>query len=274
MANDKIFKSTCRQCITEIEPNNNAVEILELRVFDSATSVNIILAAIEAIDTAAITGAVDIDTILSAVEAVDVTGITAENLIAAYVTGNEALDTALIEVRAILTASLTSGDAVDTAEIDSTLDVSVTLEAQEQTDITEIEISTGVDRNATISAVENRDGVNIRISHPSARRDRTYVPLSRIAHIKHDNSLTAKMNVTEKADGCRIEIKTDIIPVIAASENRDGITVYSKTADRAVMEISENRDGITNDVEKFLRDVEAKNLEYERSEIEILSMVA
>lgn len=254
MANDKlIFKPTDRNSITKIEPNNYAVEILDDRVFDITSISNLILDAIESIDSTSITAGVNIDLVLSALEAVDTSGIITENLINAYITESENIDILVADVKVILTAALSG---------------------IEQTDIPNIKAFSGVDRNAELSVVENSDSANIRINHTQSEKSRTYVPLSRVAHLNLDYSRNAKLKVKENSDSCNIQIISDHDSIIHVSENRDGIRIKSENEDFVLVAISENRDGTVINESEFFEDVRKLNERYEQSELELFALVA
>ena len=254
MANDKyIFKPATRNDITIITPNNNSSVILDDRVFDITSVSNLILAAIESIDSTSITAGVNIDLVLSALEAVDSSGIITENLINAYITESENIDTLVADVKVILTAALSG---------------------IEQTDIPDIKAFSGVDRNAELSAVENSDSVSIRINHAQSEKSRTYVPLSRVAHLNLDYSRNAKLKVKENSDSCNIQIISDHDSIIHVSENRDGIRIKSENEDFVLVAISESRDETIINESEFFEDVRKLNERYEQSELELFALVA
>lgn len=277
MANDKlIFKPATRQSITTIEPNNNSVAILDDRVFEFSNGTNLVLNAIESIDTGIITGTVNIDLVLSALEAVDSSNITAENLITAYLEESENLDAVLFEAKAILTASLTETDNIDTAEISSVNIVSTTLEVTDINDIVNIEAFSGVDRNAEILIIENADSSDIRVIHKSDAPDITYVPLSRVPIFRYPNQLNAALTVTENSDSCKIEAQTgDRNQIVSIKESGDGVRINSHIITEAEISMSEKQDGFSPvNVDEFIKEVNFKNDQYEKSEFELFRMVA
>lgn len=275
MSTDKlIFKPTDRNSITKIEPNNYAVGILDDRVFDIETGRSLILNAIENIDTGLLSGNVNINLIVNALELKDSSIIAVENIISAIILETESLDTILIEARAILSAYLLNTDSPDTAEIETAVDVNIALDKKEQTDISNIIISTAGDRNLSLEVTENKDSANIKASRKTYERPRTYIPLSRYNFDNYDYSLTVKLKASENKDGCKINIISDIIPVVNIQENADGVTIASRNIDIANVSISENRDGVINDVEDFKEKVRIKNEIYEQSELELFAMVA
>ena len=277
MSTDKlIFKPTNRNSITEIEPNNNAVAILDDRVFDITSGNNAVLNAIESIDTGLITGNVNIDLILSALEAVDSSNITADNLITAYLEESENLDTVLLSAKAILTASLTETDNNDTVLLTSAVIISNTLEVIEDTDITNIEVFSGTPRNAEILITESQDTAVIRVSHKSEQKDVTYVPLSRVPVFRYPHQLNATIAVTENSDSCRVIIEAaDRNQIIRVSENSDGVRINSQIITVASASVKESGDGVISpDRTEFIEIVNFKNEQYEKSEFELFRMVA
>lgn len=277
MSNDKlIFKPTDRNSITKIEPNNYAVEILDDRVFDIETGRSLTLSAIESIDTGIITGTVNIDLVLSALEAVDSSNITAENLITAYLEESETLDTVLFEAKAILTASLTETDNNDTIEISSAVIISTSLEITDIIDIVNIEAFSGVDRNAEILITENADSSDIRVIHKSEQKDVTYVPLSRVPVFRYPNQLNATLTVTENSDSCKIEAQTgDRNQIVSIKESGDGVRINSHIITEAEISMSEKQDGFSPvNVDEFIKEVNFRNDQYEKSEFELFRMVA
>lgn len=267
-----IFRNATSQFLRD----KNLSPILNPVFFDIEDGRSLTLSAIESIDTGIITGTVNIDLVLSALEAVDSSNITADNLITAYLEESESLDTVLFEAKAILTASLSETDNIDIASLTSNVTISTAFEILDINDITDISAFSGVDRNAEILITEFADSSNIRVSHKSESKDVTYVPMSRVPVFRYPNQLNATLTVTENSDSCKIEAQTgDRNQIVSIQESGDGVRINSHIITEAEISMNEKQDGFSPvNVDEFIKEVNFKNDQYEKSEFELFRMVA
>lgn len=256
MANEKLVLSpTTRKLITEIEPNNNAIPILDPLVFETSTGRSMSLSVTDPIDTAAITGASIVSMSLSAVDVIDSASISADLIVSCSMAVTDGIDTSVISGDVIVSLSLSVIEPVDIAALSGDVDISAELDVTETLDTALIYVGVAVPRDMALNVTESQDHSVIRAAHRTAPR----------TDYLRGGGVSRHLYIEEERKPL-----DDIRGKISASENRDSSVIFAHAVPISFAEIkmTERRDGIDIDVDGD------HDRRYRADEIRLLMMVA
>lgn len=221
MANDYlVLKPTCRQCITTVDPNDNAAPLLDDKVFrDGVTDINLSLSATDIIDTLSATAQTIISLSFNITDQIDTSETNVEVIASQLLNVTDSKDIIESSAETIVSAELDTTDLIDTSDITAQLDRILTLEATEIIDTAIIRSNGGTEKR---------------------KRDGALAVWSFLKRLR--KPLNAKMKVTESQDTMQVEAVLQYGAKIKVSEQRDGIVFLTQNNSVVSAYISERQD--------------------------------